>query len=94
MPEIAPEIIELIGYAAAILTSIAFLPQAIMVWRTDDTRSISLGMYSLFTLGVAMWLSYGFLITSYPIIAANCFTFVLASSILLKKIKHTRADKD
>ncbi|MCK0069631.1 SemiSWEET transporter [Kordiimonas laminariae] len=85
-----PLSIELIGYVAAFLTSFAFLPQALMVWRTNDTKSISLGMYSLFTLGVALWLTYGFMLMSYPLIAANSFTLILASSILVKKINNTR----
>lgn len=88
-----PQIPDFIGYIAAFLTSIAFLPQALMVWRTNDTKSISLGMYSLFTLGVALWLTYGFMLMSYPLIAANSFTFILACSILIKKIIHTREQK-
>ena len=51
----------MIGYAAAILTTISFLPQAIMTIRTRDTESLSLAMYSSFTLGVLLWLVYGFL---------------------------------
>ncbi len=88
-----PETTELVGYIAAFLTSIAFVPQTLLVWRTDDTKAISLGMYSLFTLGVAMWLGYGLLLMSYPLIAANSFTLCLASSILFKKISHTRQGK-
>ena len=54
--EFLSEHIELIGYSAAFLTTIAFLPQAIQSWRTRDLSGISLGMYSLFTVGVGLWL--------------------------------------
>ena len=77
---------DLIGYCAAFLTTIAFLPQAIQSWRTRDLSGISVGMYSLFTTGVGLWLIYGLHIDKWPIILANALTFVLALSILLLKI--------
>ena len=76
-----------IGSAAAILTTVAFIPQAWKVWRTNHTADISLGMYILFTLGVALWLAYGILLESWPIIIANCVTLLLAGSVLVMKIK-------
>lgn len=81
------EHIELIGYSAAFLTTIAFLPQAIQSWRTRDLSGISLGMYSLFTLGVGLWLVYGWIIEKWPLILANALTFALALSILILKIR-------
>jgi len=80
---IAPEII---GYIAATLTTASFLPQAILTIKTKDTESLSLSMYSLFTLGVLCWLIYGVYITDEAIIFANAITFVLAASILSFKI--------
>lgn len=79
---------ELIGYAAATLTTAAFVPQAWLVWRTRRADSVSLGMYSLFTLGVAFWLIYGILLGSWPMIAANSVTLLLAVFILAMKIRH------
>jgi MtN3 and saliva related transmembrane protein len=79
---------EIIGYAAAILTTAAFVPQAWLVWRTRRADSVSLGMYSLFTLGVAFWLIYGILLGSWPMIAANSVTLLLAVFILAMKIRH------
>ena len=76
-----------IGSAAATLTTVAFIPQAWKVWRTNHTADISLGMYILFTLGVALWLAYGILLESWPIIIANCATLLLAGSVLAMKIK-------
>ena len=81
---------ELIGYCAAFLTTIAFLPQAIQSWRTRDLSGISVGMYSLFTAGVGLWLIYGLMIEKWPLILANALTFLLALSILVLKIQSAR----
>jgi MtN3 and saliva related transmembrane protein len=81
-----PHQIEIIGYCAAFLTTIAFLPQAIQSWRTRDLSGISVGMYSLFTVGVGLWLIYGLMIETWPLILANALTFALALSILLLKL--------
>ena len=77
---------ELIGYIAAVLTTCAFVPQAVHTFRTRDVRGISLGMYSAFTLGVAMWLAYGVLLGAWPVIVANAITLALAATILGMKI--------
>ncbi len=82
-----PHQIEIIGYCAAFLTTIAFLPQAIQSWRTRDLSGISVGMYSLFTAGVGLWLVYGLIIEKWPLILANALTFVLALSILVLKLR-------
>lgn len=79
-----------IGYPAAILTTIAFLPQAWHSWRTRDLSGISLQMYGLFTLGVALWLIYGIAIGSLPIVLANGITLLPASLVLWLKIRHDR----
>lgn len=79
-------IVELLGYCAAFLTTIAFLPQVVRSWRTRDLSGISLGMYSLFTAGVGLWLVYGFIIEKWPLILANALTFLLSLSILLLKV--------
>ena len=84
---------ELIGLAAAILTTASFLPQAFMVVRTRNTAGISLAMYVLFTIGVAGWLLYGLLIQSLPVILANFITLILAATILFMKIRAVRGLK-
>ena len=76
-----------VGSAAASLTTIAFIPQAWRVWRSRHTADISLGMYALFTLGVSMWLAYGILLESWPIIIANAVTALLAGVVLVMKLK-------
>ena len=76
------------GYLAAVMTTLAFVPQAIKTIRTRDTRSISLGMYVVFTAGIAMWLVYGIALDSMPMILANIVTFLLSATILVLKLKH------
>ena len=76
-----------VGYAAAILTTISFVPQVLKVWRTRSAKDVSLGMYSLFTLGIFTWLVYGVLIESWPVILANFITLVLAGMVLAMKLK-------
>ncbi|MBC5763580.1 SemiSWEET transporter [Ramlibacter albus] len=78
---------DLIGYVAAVLTTLSFVPQAWHTWRTRDVSGISLGMYSVFTAGVALWLAYGVLVTAWPVILANAVTLALACSILAMKVR-------
>ncbi len=75
-----------IGYLAASLTTASFVPQALLTLRTRDVSGISLGMYSAFTIGVALWLAYGLTIGEWPIIVANALTLALAATILAMKI--------
>ena len=82
------EYIQIIGIAAAVLTTTSFLPQAIKAIKTKDTKGISLTMYSLFFLGVTLWLTYGILVNDLPIILANGVTFILAGTILILKLKY------
>jgi MtN3 and saliva related transmembrane protein len=77
---------EIIGYLAATLTTGSFVPQAILTIKTRDTESLSLGMYSAFTLGVLCWLIYGIHLGDMAIIIANTITLLLAASILSFKI--------
>ena len=78
---------EFIGYAAAILTTASFVPQAWVTFRTRDVRGISLGMSLLFVLGVSLWLAYGVLVTAWPIVIANTITLALAAAILFMKLR-------
>lgn len=79
--------IDWIGSAAALLTTASFVPQAWHTFRTRNVSGISLGMYSLFTAGVALWLVYGILLVSWPIIIANAITTSLALAILAMKLR-------
>lgn len=83
-----PTFADLIGYCAATLTTLSFVPQAWLTFRTRDVSGISLGMYSVFTLGIALWLLYGWLVGAWPIVAANAVTLALASGILGMKLRY------
>lgn len=82
------QFIDILGYMAAILTAGSFLPQALHTFKTKDVSGISLGMYSAFTLGVALWIVYGVIIGSWPIAMANGVTLSLALVILIMKIRY------
>ena len=77
-----------IGYIAATLTTVSFVPQAWHTFSTKDVSGISLGMYSVFTVGIALWLAYGLMLSAWPIVIANVITLVLASLILVMKLRY------
>jgi MtN3 and saliva related transmembrane protein len=79
------ELSNIIGYFAAFLTTVAFIPQAYQSWKTRELSGISLPMYTLFTSGVTLWLVYGFYIDSMPIVIANAITLVLSTIVLTLK---------
>ncbi len=79
-----------VGYLAAILTTGSFVPQAWLTLRTRNVSGISLGMYSSFTVGVALWLVYGVALGEWPIVVANAITLVLATTILAVKLIEDR----
>jgi len=76
----------MIGYMAALMTTIAFVPQALMTWKNKHANGVSLGMYIVFTVGIALWLLYGLCLHVWPVIIANAVTLMLASFILVMKI--------
>lgn len=76
------------GYAAALCTTGAYVPQVIKVWRTRATQDISLKMFLVLVTGLALWLTYGFWRGEMPLILANGVTLVLASTILYFKLRH------
>jgi MtN3 and saliva related transmembrane protein len=79
---------DLVGYVAAVLTTIAFVPQAWKTWKTRSAAGVSLRMYLIFTLGVTLWLAYGWMIGAWPVIAANTVTLGLALFILAMRIRY------
>lgn len=82
-----PSSAEIVGYVAATLTTVAFLPQLLRILKTRSARDVSLPTFALFTLGVGLWLAYGVMTLSWPVIAANVVTLVLALAILVLKIR-------
>lgn len=81
------EAISILGYVAACCTTFSFVPQVLSIIKTKDTKSISLGMYIIFALGIFLWIIYGMLKADIPLLAANLITFLLSSVILLLKIR-------
>lgn len=75
-----------IGSAGAFLTTISFIPQVWHSFKTRDVSGVSLGMYSVFTFGIVLWLVYGYLLQAWPVVIANAITLVLALAILGMKI--------
>lgn len=75
-----------LGYLAASLTTLSFVPQAVLTLRTRNVHGISAAMYGAFTLGVALWLAYGWRLGEWPIIIANAVTLLLAMTILATKL--------
>ncbi len=84
------EQINLIGYAAATMTTASFLPQLVRVVRLRSARDISLAMFLVFSCGTFAWMVYGFLSHSPPVWIANAITFLLSMSILILKLRFDR----
>jgi MtN3 and saliva related transmembrane protein len=81
---------DLVGYAAAFLTTVSFVPQVWHTLRSRDVSGISLGMYACFTLGISLWLIYGLVLEAWPVIIANTITLALALAILTMKLRFGR----
>lgn len=79
-----------IGMAAAVSTTLAFVPQLIRVWRLRSAHDISLLLFLFFSLGVLLWLVYGVMIRSLPVILANGATLALSLAILALKVRFDR----
>jgi MtN3 and saliva related transmembrane protein len=80
--------ISLLGFLAGTLTTISFVPQVHKVWRTKRSDDLSLGMLVTFGLGVFLWLIYGMLVHSMPVIVANAVTLALILMILVLKLRY------
>lgn len=85
--------LNIIGYGASILSTIAFLPQAVYVIRTKDTASISLATYTIFVASVVLWFFYGIMLKDLPIVFSNSVCIVLGGIILAYKIINIFTDK-
>lgn len=82
-------LVEIIGFVAAVLTTLAYLPQVIKTWKTKSASDLSLGLFLVLTSGVALWLIYGILIGNGPIIASNAITLLLTGAMLYFKIRYS-----
>ena len=83
----SPTTIDIIGYAAAVLTTYAFIPQVVKSWRTRSTGDLSSTMLVVFTVGISLWLIYGIAVGAMPVILANAITLVLSATLVVLKIR-------
>ncbi len=83
-----------IGSLAAVLTTCAFVPQVLKIWKTRAARDISLPMYLIFSVGVASWIVYGVIVQSWPVIVANTLTLILSLAVIAMKWKWRQASPD
>jgi MtN3 and saliva related transmembrane protein len=81
-------LIDLLGWLAAILTTVAFFPQLLKIWRSKSAKDVSLVMMITFSIGVFLWLVYGLAIQALPVVIANLVTLILALLIIILKIKY------
>jgi MtN3 and saliva related transmembrane protein len=86
-----PFMVELVGYCAAVLTTVAFVPQVVKIWRSKSAADLSLPMLAAFTSGVVLWLIYGIALGSMPVIAANATTLALNLVLVGLKLRHGRS---
>lgn len=80
--------VELIGLLAGAMTTSAFIPQAVQTWRTRSARDVNLGLLVLLVVGNSLWLTYGALMGSWGLVAANIVTVPLCALILVVKLRH------
>lgn len=80
--------IQYLGYFAGSLTVVAFLPQVIRTWRTRQTRDLSLGMFALLVTASSLWILYGFVIGSWPVIATNIGMVALNGALVTAKVRY------
>lgn len=79
---------EMLGFAAGFLTTVAFIPQVVKIWRSKSARDVSLPAFATFTVGIGVWIAYGVLKNDPPIIVWNVVTLALAAAILAMKVKY------
>ena len=85
--------VDFIGLVAGALTTIAFVPQLVKIYASKSGKDVSARMFVIFSLGVALWLAYGILIGSLPVIIANTVTLALSIAIMTLKIRYARRDR-
>lgn len=79
---------ELIGYAAGLLAAISLIPQVVKSWKTKSTKDISILWTSIYLCGLILWMIYGWMIASYPLVVMVVFETALALSLLILKLRY------
>lgn len=82
--------IEMIGFMAGFLIAVSMIPQAIKSYKTKSVKDISLLMLFIIMVGTGLWVIYGFLITSYPIMAMDGFGFIINLILIVIKLRHEK----
>lgn len=82
------DIYEILGLLAATCTTVSFLPQVYKTWKTKSTAGLSLTMFSIFFIGIVLWLIYGIHLRSLPMILANSITAISSLFLVIMKIKY------
>ena len=80
--------VEIVGSVAAACTTLCWLPQSVKIIREKKTGGISVVTQSVFTVGTALWATYGFIVNNHPILYANIVTFAFALVILILKLRY------
>ena len=83
-------LVEVLGMIAALLTTIAFVPQVLRIYLTKSAEDVSFLMFSIFSTGVLLWLVYGLLIGSAALIAANVVTLARCLTGIVLKVRYQR----
>ena len=77
----------ILGYVAGAVTTTSLVPQVMKIWKTKSARDVSLGMFLIFSIGISLWIAYGFFLHSMPIIVANTVSLLLGFIVLGLKLK-------
>jgi MtN3 and saliva related transmembrane protein len=86
-------LVDMLGLAAATLTTGSFIPQIARLWRTKDASGISLVTFAAFSVGIVLWLAYGLLLRAWPIVVANVLTLCLTVAIVMLTLRYRRPGK-
>ena len=82
------DLVTIIGLAAGALTTVAYLPQVVKTWKTRSAGDLSLGMFGILFAGIFLWLVYGIMIGSLPVIIANGATLILSGLVLFLALRY------
>ncbi|HWE47083.1 MAG TPA: SemiSWEET transporter [Caulobacteraceae bacterium] len=87
-------LVEVIGAAAGLCSVASFVPQLVKMIREKDAKAVSLRMYAVTVTGFSLWLIYGLLRQSLPLIVSNGVSLVLSGAILVLKLRYRNRAKD
>jgi|KBSSwiStaDraftv2_1062776.scaffolds.fasta_scaffold19838_2 MtN3 and saliva related transmembrane protein len=90
----APYLVNVLGTLAAICSMASFVPQIIKIIRERDASSVSLRTYAVTVTGFGLWIAYGLMITSWPVIGANTVCLILSATILILKWRFERGGEE